>query len=186
MEHKGTVRLETPRLILRQFVLSDLEPMYYNCWQHEAVTKWTSYASMKTLSDVQNNADMFTEKWLSYDNPKRYSWAIVDKQSGQVIGRMFGMDPDDSIRQVDLAYELGPDWWNCGLMTEAVQAVLHYFLKDVGFNRVFAYHATENPASGRVMQKCGMVYEGTLRQAGKCNYGIFDVVCYSMLASELE
>jgi ribosomal-protein-alanine N-acetyltransferase len=36
------------------------------------------------------------------------------------------------------------------------------------------------------MQKCGMVYEGTLRQAGKCNYGIFDVVCYSMLASEYK
>ena len=66
-----------------------------------------------------------------------------------------------------------------------MQAVLQFFLKEVGFQRVFAYHAPENPASGRVMQKCGMVYEGTLRQAGKCNYGIFDVVCYSMLPSDL-
>ena len=185
MEHKGTVRLETPRLILRQFELSDLEPMYYNCWQHKAVTQWTSYAPMETLSDVQNRAEMFTEKWLCYDNPKRYSWAIVEKESNQVIGRMFGMHPDDSILEVELAYELGPDFWNKGLMTEAVQAILRFFLNEVGLNRVFAYHAPENPASGRVMQKCGMVYEGTLRQAGKCNYGIFDVVCYSMLASDL-
>ena len=97
---------------------------------------------------------------------------------------MFGMDPDDSILQVDLAYELGPDWWNRGLMTEAVSVTLSFFLREVGLNRVFAYHAAENPASGRVMQKCGMVYEGTLRQAGKCNHGIIDVVCYSMLASD--
>ena len=186
MEHKGTVQLETSRLILRRFLPEDLEPMYENCWRHKSVTQWTSYAPMNCLDDVQNSAAMFTEKWLSYDNPKRYSWAIVEKQSGQVIGRMFGMDPDDSIRQVDLAYEMGPDWWNRGLMTEAVQAVLPFFLREVGFNRVFAYHAPENPASGRVMQKCGMTYEGTLRQAGKCNYGIIDVVCYSMLASEYK
>lgn len=49
---------------------------------------------------------------------------------------MFSMDPDDSILQVDLAYELGPKWWNRGLMTEAVQAVLPFFLRQVGFNMV--------------------------------------------------
>ena len=96
------------------------------------------------------------------------------------------MRPNDEIGQVELAYELGPDWWNLGLMTEAVQAVLLFFLKDVGMNRVFAYHASGNPASGRVMRKCGMVYEGTLRQAGKCNNGIIDMVCYGLLASDLK
>ena len=186
MKHLGTVRLETRRLILRRFEPGDLEPMYENCWRHKTVTQWTSYAPMECLEDVRNNAKMFTEKWLNYDDPKRYSWAIEEKATGQVIGRMFGMDPDDSILQVDLAYELGPDWWNRGLMTEAVQATLSFFLRQVGLNRVFAYHAPENPASGRVMQKCGMVYEGTLRQAGKCNHGIIDVVCYSMLASEYK
>ena len=158
MEHKGTVKLETPRLILRRFVLNDLEAIYENCWRHESVTQWTSYAPMECLSDVQNKAEMFTEKWLNYDEPTRYSWAIVERETGRVIGRMFGMDPDDDVRQVDLAFELGPDWWGRGLMTEAVQAVLRFFFEEMGLNRVFAYHAPENPASGRVMQKCGMVY----------------------------
>ena len=78
MEHKGTVRLETPRLILRRFVRSDLEMMYQNCWRHKSVTQWTSYAPMDCLADVQSKAEMFTEKWLNYDNPKRYSWAIEE------------------------------------------------------------------------------------------------------------
>lgn len=182
MDHKGTVRLETPRLILRQFAPEDLQPMYENCWRYKSVTQWTSYASMDRLEDVQQKADMFTEGWLRYDDPKRYSWAIVEKTSGQVIGRMFGMHPDDRTQQVELAYELGPHWWNRGLMTEAVQAVLAFFFEQVGLNRVFAYHAAQNPASGRVLQKCGMVYEGTLRQASRCNWGIIDMVCYGMLA----
>ena len=186
MEHKGTVKLETPRLILRRFELSDLEPMFENCWRHKAVTRWTSYAPMNCLEDVQKSAEMFTEKWLRYDNPKRYSWAIVDKASGQPAGRMFGMHPDDGLEQVELAYELGPDWWNRGLMTEAVEAALRFFFEEVGLNRVFAYHAEGNPASGRVMQKCGMTYEATLRRAGRCNNGIIDMVCYSMLACEYK
>ena len=79
MEHKGTVTLETPRLILRRFEPADLEPMFENCWRHADVTKWTSYAPMHCLEDVRESAGMFTEKWLRYDDPKRYSWAIVDK-----------------------------------------------------------------------------------------------------------
>ena len=79
MKHLGTQRLETQRLILRRFEMRDLEPMYENCWRHKSVTQWTSYATMDCLEDVCNNAEMFTEKWLSYDNPKRYSWATADE-----------------------------------------------------------------------------------------------------------
>lgn len=83
-----------------------------------------------------------------------------------------------------LTYELGKKWWNMGLMTEAARRVIYFFLREVGFKRVYAYHADKNPASGRVMQKCGMKYEGTLGQAAKCSGGIFDKVMYSILADE--
>jgi len=63
-------------------------------------------------------------------------------------------------------------------------AILPFFFEEVGLNRVFADHASQNPASGKVMQKCGMTYEGTLRQACVCNNGIFDKVVYAMLAED--
>lgn len=185
MEHKGTVTLETLRLILRQFVPEDMEPMFQNCWRHFDVWKWTNYAPMDCLEDVVEKAHMFTADWLgAYDRPNRYSWAIQLKSTGQPIGRMFGMRPDDRVEQIELAYELGPDWWGRGLMTEAVREAIRFFLRDVGLNRVHANHAHENPASGRVMQKCGMTYEGTLRQACRCNNGLFDMVCYAILAED--
>lgn len=178
MEHKGTVRLETPRLILRRFTIDDLEPMYRYCWSDYDVWKWTRYAPMHSLEDVGKAANMFTETWLSYTNPKRYSWAIELKSSGEAIGRMFGMHPDDELGQVELAYELGKPWWNQGLMTEAVRATLDFFLRDVGLRQVYAYHADKNPASGKVMQKCGMVYQRTVPQGAVCNNGVFDRVEY--------
>ena len=140
---------------------------------------------MQTEQAVITSAEMFTDRWLNaYERPNRYSWAITLKDTGEVIGRFFGIHPDDRVGQVELAYELGRNWWNQGLMTEAVQAVIDYFFTVVGFNRIYAFHAPENPASGRVMQKCGMTREGTLRQAERCNYGIVDAVVYSILSSE--
>ena len=184
MEHKGTVRLETPRLLLRRFTIDDFVPMYENCWSDHDVWKWTNYVPLNCLEDVKNSANMFTEKWLSYENPKRYSWAIQLKSSGEVIGRMFGMHPDDELGQVELAYELGKPWWNRGLMTEAVRVTLEYVFREVGLRQVYAYHADQNPASGKVMQKCGMVYRGTIPQGCRCNNGVFDRVEYLLTDEE--
>ena len=62
--------------------------------------------------------------------------------------------------------------------------MLRFFFEDVGFFRVHAYHADQNPASGRVMQKCGMRYEGIMRKACVCNGGRFDQVNYALLREE--
>ena len=61
MIHKGTVRLETERLLLRRFTIEDLEQMYQNCWSDFEVWKWTSYKPMQNLDDVINRAEMFTD-----------------------------------------------------------------------------------------------------------------------------
>lgn len=149
------------------------------------VWKWTSYKPMYCVEDVMNVAEMFTDEWLgAYDRPNRYSWAIQLKSSGEVIGRFFGMHPDDRLGQIELAHELGQNWWNQGLMTEAVKTVINFFFNEVGFNRICANHASENPASGKVMQKCGMIYEGIMRQGCKCNNGLFDYVNYAILAED--
>lgn len=185
MNHKGTVRLETERLVLRRFVPEDREEIFRNCWCDPEVWQWTNYAPMACMEDM-GKAGLFTESWFrAYDRSDRYSWAIQLKATGEVIGRMFGMHPDDRVKQVELAYEMGKKWWNRGLMTEAVQEVLAFFFHNVGMNRVWAYHADGNPASGRVMQKCGMQYEGTLRQGCVCNKGTFDAVVYGVLAEDI-
>lgn len=106
------------------------------------------------------------------------------KSSGEVIGRFFGMYPDYQLRQIELAYELRLNWWNQGLMTEAVKTVIDFFFNEVGLNRIQSHYAIENPASGKVMQKCGMIYESTMRQAYKCNNGLFDKVNYAILADD--
>lgn len=184
MTHKGTVVLETERLILRRFVPEDLEQIFCNCWSDYEVWKWTNYAPMHSVEDVIK-ADMFTDGWLgAYRYSKRYSWAIQLKETGEVIGRYFGMHPDDELREIELSCEIGRSWWNQGLMTEATKRVIQFFFEDVGVNRIFAWNARENPASGKMQKKAGMKWEGTLRQACKCNNGIFDKEIHAILADD--
>ena len=185
LKHKGTVMLETERLILRRFEMDDLEQIYRNCWSDPDVWKWSSYEPMDSIDDVFILNNIFTDFWFSkYEKLEHYDWAIQLKSSSEVIGRLRGVNPIDRICQIDLAYELGQKWWNQGFMTEAVYRIIDFFIKEVGFNRIYAAHAYENPASGKVMQKCGMTYEGTARQMCKCNNGMFDMVSYAILADE--
>ena len=57
---------------------------------------------------------------------------------------------------------------------------------EVGANRVESQHDPENENSGKVMLKCGLKYEGTLRRAERTTRGIVDSSVYSMLKSEWE
>lgn len=181
MLHKGTVLLKGNVIVLRRFIAKDLIPIYENCWRYYDVWKWTNYKPMNTLDEVKTNANMFTENWLgAYKRDNRYNWAIIEKLSGQVIGRMFGMHPDDEKREIELAFELGPGWWNKGYMTEAVKIVLRFFIEDVGMNRVYCNHADKNLASGKVMQKAKMKQIGVTFGGCICNGGTFNKVNYEM------
>lgn len=181
MGHKGTVRLETGRLVLRRFTPEDLEPFYRHCLSDEAVWRWTNYPKMESLADVREKGGLFTEKWFAaYSRLDRYSWALAQKPEGPAIGRVFGMHPDSGARDVELAYELGRAFWGRGYMTEAVGVVLRFFFEDVGFARIHCWHADRNPASGRVMEKCGLHPLGVTPCAGVCNGGVFHRVDYAL------
>ena len=71
-------------------------------------------------------------------------------------------------------------------MTEALSSVIDFFFNEVGINRVEAEHDPNNPASGRVMEKSGMTFEGTSRQAGLSNQGIIDVSRWAILRCDYE
>ena len=188
MTHKGTVTLETERLILRRFIISDLEPMFHNVWSNYDVWKWSNYEPMNSIEDVLHLNNIFTDYWFAkYDNLDYYNWAIQLKSTDEVIGRVRGSwlnKMDERIKQIELAYELGENWWKQGLMTEAVKRVIGFFFNEIGYNRIYAGHASENPASGKVMQKCGMAYEGTLRQGCIQHNSLFDEVRYAILAED--
>lgn len=182
MNHQGTVRLETERLILRRFTLSDAGAMFANWASDPQVTKyltWPAHASVEVSRRV-------LAEWVgSYDDPAYYQWAIVPKESGDMpIGSMAAVHMNEEIALVHIGYCIGRKWWRRGFTSEALKAVMDFFFDQVNANRVEARHDPRNPNSGKVMQKCGMRFEGTLRSADKNNQGLCDASYYALLKSE--
>jgi len=106
------------------------------------------------------------------------------KEINEPIGSISVVEKDEKLNIVQIGYCIGTKWWNQGIVTEVFSATIRFLFDEVKVNRIEARHDTNNPRSGRVMVKCGLKYEGTLRQAGFNNKGIVDVSVYSILASE--
>ncbi len=181
MNHKGTVTLETDRLILRRFTLDDAETMYKNWASEDAVTE---YLTWPTHESVDVTRAVLSDWTAAYERADYYNWAIELKELGQVIGSITVGPQKPAVAGCELGWCMGSAWWGRGIMPEAGQAVLRYLFDEVGFERVAAAHAVGNPKSGRVMQKLGMRYEGTMRRAGRCNQGVIDEVWYAILKDE--
>ena len=181
MENKGTKRLETDRLILRQFKIEDAEDMYNNWATDAEVTKFLTWLPHPDINFTKG----LLENWIGkYSELTWYNWAIELKETGEVVGNISVVKLNERIEAADIGYCMGKAWWGNGIMPEALRAVIAYLFEEVGLNRVAAYHDVNNPKSGRVMQKAGMTREGVLRAARRNNQGICDEVWYSILKSE--
>lgn len=182
MKNCGTQRIETDRLILRRYKIEDADAMYKNWASDSEVTKFLTWQPHSSV-DVSRS---IIEDWLKeYSDEKYYQWAIVLKDNGnEPIGGISVVHMNEDISMVHIGYCLGRAWWRRGIMSEALKAVTDFMFDTVEVNRVEARHDPRNPNSGKVMQKCGMKYEGTLRSADRNNQGICDACYYALLRSE--
>lgn len=183
MEHQGTIKIETNRLILRKFKIEDADIMYRNWASDDEVTKYLTWPTHKNVNETRSVLAGWVER---YSDPAFYNWVIVLKEIGEPIGNLSVVKYDEKTASAAIGWCMGKRWWGQRIMPEAARAVLQYLFEEVGFNRIAAKHDKENTKSGRVMQKIGMTREGTLRASGKNNQGVVDEVYYSILKEEYE
>lgn len=177
LNHKGTVILETPRLILRRAIREDAEPMFHNWASDPEVTKYLTWPTHET---PQVSA-WIIDSWIAkYPQPDFYQWMIELKGLGEPIGSISVVRLLEDIGEAEIGYCIGKTWWHQGLTSEALSAVIDFLFREVGADRVSARHDPRNPRSGAVMKKCGMVYVGTTFGSDQNNQGICDTVCYAI------
>lgn len=181
MESIGTKTIETQRLILRKFTMADAEDMYNNWAGSDEVTRFLTWP---THSCIEVSRDILESWVMNYDDGDYYQWCIELKESREAIGSIGVVNLMKSIATVEIGYCIGQKYWNQGITAEALTALVRFFFEEVGVNRIEAKHDVNNQASGRVMQKCGLKYEGTKIQADRNNTGICDVSLYGMTSDD--
>lgn len=174
--------LETPRLRLRKLTIRDAQDIYHYSRDVE-VARHVLWDAHRSLSESRNYLRFMLRK---YRMQEPASWGIEYVQTGEIIGTIGFMWIQQDNASAEIGYSLSRDFWNRGIMTEALKAVIIYGFNNLNLNRLEAQHETTNPASGAVMRKCHMKKEGTLRSR-LMNKGKFvDVDLYAILRKDFN
>jgi ribosomal-protein-alanine N-acetyltransferase len=158
MKHSGTAEIESRRLILRRFRDGDADDIFDNWASDDEAARFWSWDAHRSVDETK----ALLKSWIvRYDDKKYYHWAIVPKETGRNTGFIYLTEIDEDEKSCSVHFLIGRSFWNRGLMTEALTAVLDFARNEVGFEKVRSYHHTDNAASGRVMEKAGMRYVKT-------------------------
>jgi RimJ/RimL family protein N-acetyltransferase len=173
--------LETDRLVLRPFEPGDAEDVQ-------------RLAGDRAIADTTLNIphpyeDGMAEEWISrhretFDEDEGLTLAVTSKDGGDLMGAISLMGINRRFSRAELGYWIGKPYWNNGFCTEAEQAVLKYGFEELGLNRIYASYFSRNLASGRVMAKLRMQYEGCLKQHIRRWDNYEDMVLYAILADD--
>ena len=174
--------LETQRLHLRPFSMEDAPRVV------QIANSWDVADTTQAIPHPYNLED--AKRWLhpqTNDHEEGYltTWAAVFKEENAIIGAI-SLEHNKMYHFTELGYWFGNHYWNRGFCTEAAKALLEHSFGTLKMNRVQACHLSRNISSGRVLQKIGMHYEGTRREA-ILKWNIFENVdCYSILKREYD
>lgn len=174
--------VETPRLTLRRATMRDAVDIHRYARDPEVARHvlWEPHAS---LWDTRAYVRFLL---YQYHSGQPGSWVVELKETGRVIGTIGYMSYVADNATVEMGYSLSRECWGRGLMTEALDAVIGETFRSLQLHRIEAMHFTDNPASGRVMQKCGMQHEGHHRERIYCK-GVFrDVEMWAILRKDWE
>ena len=171
--------IQTPRLLLRRYRLTDAEDVYAYARDPE----WGRFLPGVPDPYERQHADEFVASHVLKDWRTESHWAL--EHEGRVIGRV-GLTPAPRHRRAELGYELARRLWNRGLMTEAASAVVDEAFRTLPLRKILAHAIAANIGSTRVMEKVGMQREATLRQHWVFHGRAYDAVNYGLLREEWE
>ena len=160
--------IQTDRLFLRPFLITDAKDV-----QRLAGDKEVS----DTLFTFDPSRVGVSQQWIVdqhefFEQGKWINLAVTESPGGMLIGSV-GLDIDPEHNHAEIIYWLGRMYWGRGYATEAARAVLEYGFAELRLHRVYARFMTRNPASGRVLKKIGMTWEGRLRHDLK-KHGVYE------------
>jgi RimJ/RimL family protein N-acetyltransferase len=171
--------IATPRLILRKPRIEDAAEILASYAVDPEVARYLTWKSDQTLDDIRTFLRRALQKW---DQQSSFTWAILLAEGGQIIG-MIDLRLETNAQ---LGYLLAKEYWNRGIMTEAVRAVVSWAMTEPEVSKVWAVCETHNSASARVLEKAGLTLQGILPK-----YMVFpnlgpeprDCFCYARLKS---
>ena len=175
--------LITPRLRLRQLTMNDVKHYYERIGSSGAVTEFMLFSPHKDFSESVASVEKALRR---YREGKCYRFCIALKETDELIGIIEPLRFDEEKSVCSFAYMLGKNYWGQGYGTEALRAVLDFLFEKMEMQRVEADHMAENTASGSVMRKAGMIFQGIEAAKYEKNGVLHDACLYAITRLQWE
>lgn len=173
-------KMTGPRILLRSMQLAD-ELAIYRIMRSPEVTR---HLMLGQPYKRPYAAEFIRRSWHWRRLKKSFGYAIVLRETNELIGSIGLMRLDWKYRHAEIGYSIAQKHWGRGYMPEAVRLLTHSAFHDLELERVFARVFSVNPSSARVLEKVGYSYEGTFRH-GHHKFGKWlDVMYYGIIRSE--
>lgn len=170
--------LETERLIIRKFKKEDLKSALKNWASIEEVQVNYGEPTFTNLIDLEK----LFEKYYHED----YRFAIINKENMECIGQIAYFLVDENNHFAEIEYCVGTAYQNKGFATEATKEIIRFGFEEMKLHKVQICHRPVNVKSKRVIEKCGFIYEGTLRDYFYKDGSYQGRSYYSILESEYQ
>ncbi len=175
------LRLDTGRLVLREFVRDDQEAVL----AYQRDPRYLRYYAWyeRTADDVQAFVGLFLE-WQREEPRRKFQLAIALKDNGSLIGNCGLRRKQGNDWEAELGYELDPQYWGQGYATEAARALVDYGFRELALRRISSWCIAENTASAWVLERLGFRQEGRLRRNQHFKSRWWDTLLYALLREE--
>jgi [ribosomal protein S5]-alanine N-acetyltransferase len=177
------MKLETSRLVLREFVLDDWPAVL----AYQSDPRYLRYYAWDRRTEHEVRA--FVQRFIFWQEeaPRtKFQLALTLADRGELIGNCGIRQARPDAVEAELGYELAPDHWGQGYASEAVRAMLGFAFHELALHRVWGGCIAENVGSQRVMERLGMRLEGHLRENCWMKDRWWDTLIYGILVHEWE
>lgn len=166
--------------ILREQTVDDAEA-FLEYYGDPAVNQYIVSFIPKTVEEAR----LELKYWINvFDYNDGIYFAIARKSDNKMIGSVGVSGINRNHNRIEASYDLAKEFWGQGIMSKALAAVLKYVFEEMKINRIEAYAMADNIGSYRVLEKCGFVFEGNLRQHRYHKGQYVDIGSYSVLAKD--
>lgn len=174
--------LETQRLRLRKLSMRDAGDIF----EYASIPEVAAHVMWEYHRNISDSVHFLRFVTKQYEDGYPAPWGIIHKELGKLIGTIGYHVWSVQHGFAEVGYALSKEFWNKGYTTEAFSEVINFGFEHMALKRVEATCMLPNNSSEKVMQKCGLKFEGILRQRLFAKGEFHDLKMYSMLRSEWE
>ena len=173
--------LQSERLLLREITARDVSDVFEIYSDPEVMLYFDDRFAFQDLSEAEQMISGYQNE-IRDQNGMR--WGIVLKESGKLIGTCGFHALSEYDKRIEVGYDLNRNYWQKGIMTEALSLIINHAFGCSDVNRIEAMVEPPNTGSRALLEKLGFQHEGTLRKHEMCRGDFVDIQMFSLLRED--